>query len=300
MKKVYLAHHGINGQHWGVRNGPPYPLNKATHNRVTKGASNYGSNKSVDKSSTPNHTKLSRYVIEQATGVNPEMHMDNCKEVALTIAQNISDGKHRIAPAKSHKGNLYDMISKDFGIPDSQMKTLYEERFVSPDNAQRRCTDAILSKWGEGAVGMIGIKSGKSKEELEKLQKTLNLKDPVDGHAFNWIIENGEVKFFDGQSNTCKEASKMLQGVEPGSIAEMICYSDPQPLKSHMQMINQQQMVDEQNRLFQEQATRDAINTNNQALDASNQATRDAINASNQAASLSISGGTNPFMFGMM
>lgn len=24
--KTYLAHHGIKGQHWGVRNGPPYPL----------------------------------------------------------------------------------------------------------------------------------------------------------------------------------------------------------------------------------------------------------------------------------
>lgn len=24
--RTYLAHHGIKGQHWGVRNGPPYPL----------------------------------------------------------------------------------------------------------------------------------------------------------------------------------------------------------------------------------------------------------------------------------
>lgn len=25
-EKTYLAHHGIRGQQWGVRNGPPYPL----------------------------------------------------------------------------------------------------------------------------------------------------------------------------------------------------------------------------------------------------------------------------------
>jgi len=30
---LYLAHHGIKGQKWGVRNGPPYPLYKATVSR---------------------------------------------------------------------------------------------------------------------------------------------------------------------------------------------------------------------------------------------------------------------------
>lgn len=30
----YLVHHGIKGQRWGVRNGPPYPLSSAKHQRV--------------------------------------------------------------------------------------------------------------------------------------------------------------------------------------------------------------------------------------------------------------------------
>ena len=34
--QYYLAHHGIVGQKWGKRNGPPYPLNASTHNRVVK------------------------------------------------------------------------------------------------------------------------------------------------------------------------------------------------------------------------------------------------------------------------
>ena len=33
-----LCHHGIKGQSWGVRNGPPYPLDQKTHNQVVKGA----------------------------------------------------------------------------------------------------------------------------------------------------------------------------------------------------------------------------------------------------------------------
>lgn len=31
-----LYHHGIKGQQWYIKNGPPYPLDKDTHNRVVK------------------------------------------------------------------------------------------------------------------------------------------------------------------------------------------------------------------------------------------------------------------------
>lgn len=34
--KYELYHHGIKGQQWGVRNGPPYPLSRVDHNKVVK------------------------------------------------------------------------------------------------------------------------------------------------------------------------------------------------------------------------------------------------------------------------
>lgn len=34
--KYELYHHGIKGQKWGVRNGPPYPLSRADHSKVIK------------------------------------------------------------------------------------------------------------------------------------------------------------------------------------------------------------------------------------------------------------------------
>ena len=33
----YLAHHGIQGQKWGVRHGPPYPLDREVSSRVKRG-----------------------------------------------------------------------------------------------------------------------------------------------------------------------------------------------------------------------------------------------------------------------
>lgn len=38
-----LYHHGIDGMHWGVRNGPPYPLDSKTHNKVvSRSKDSYG------------------------------------------------------------------------------------------------------------------------------------------------------------------------------------------------------------------------------------------------------------------
>ena len=37
-----IWHHGIQGMHWGKRNGPPYPLDSKTHNRIVKGQNRTG------------------------------------------------------------------------------------------------------------------------------------------------------------------------------------------------------------------------------------------------------------------
>ena len=36
-KEEHLQHHGIKNMHWGVKNGPPYPLDKKVSARIKKG-----------------------------------------------------------------------------------------------------------------------------------------------------------------------------------------------------------------------------------------------------------------------
>lgn len=36
MSQNELYHHGIDGQKWGIRHGPPYPLDRADHNKVVE------------------------------------------------------------------------------------------------------------------------------------------------------------------------------------------------------------------------------------------------------------------------
>ena len=54
---MFLSHHGIKGQRWGVKNGPPYPLKAKDHSKSEQSAgwrsSLKGSSKS--KSSVKKH-----------------------------------------------------------------------------------------------------------------------------------------------------------------------------------------------------------------------------------------------------
>lgn len=48
-KKLYLAHHGIKGQQWGVRNGPPYPIEDKVLKKGTRLNSVSGDYKKAEK-----------------------------------------------------------------------------------------------------------------------------------------------------------------------------------------------------------------------------------------------------------
>ena len=58
-----IEHHGIDGMHWGVRNGPPYPLSQEKHAKVVRSAKKEESktSKASDKSSRNSSIDESAY-----------------------------------------------------------------------------------------------------------------------------------------------------------------------------------------------------------------------------------------------
>lgn len=71
---VHLEHHGIQGQKWGVENGPPYPLGKDVYNTLRKydrKASKYEKNAgSYTVSGLKRYTKSKNDYVDKATNAD--------------------------------------------------------------------------------------------------------------------------------------------------------------------------------------------------------------------------------------
>lgn len=69
----YLAHHGILGQKWGTRNGPPYPLDGSDHSASEKKA---GWRKSLGDGSDSSIRKKNRYVKKESKRIEKSYKKD--------------------------------------------------------------------------------------------------------------------------------------------------------------------------------------------------------------------------------
>lgn len=79
MYKYELYHHGIIGQKWGVRNGPPYPLSESLSRRVGRKRAQ----KRIDyleKKNTKKQT-ASASLTKQVFGLNMEGLIKQAKEI---------------------------------------------------------------------------------------------------------------------------------------------------------------------------------------------------------------------------
>ena len=85
MAKDYLDHHGIKGQKWGVRNGPPYPL--YSRSRLGRGEklTSQTLNKYKNQYNNLKHVKIT-------DNTNGRIYTKNGKVVAMVNTEKKSDG----------------------------------------------------------------------------------------------------------------------------------------------------------------------------------------------------------------
>lgn len=89
-----LFHHGIKGQKWGVRNGPPYPLAKSSgHDTIVKEALESGMVlKKVNREKQLRHTKHGH--------TEGRSYIDGDLEYAQELVDKLSGTGTHIYPAK--------------------------------------------------------------------------------------------------------------------------------------------------------------------------------------------------------
>lgn len=109
---TYFQHHGILGQRWGKRNGPPYPLGSSDHSASERKA---GWRKSLDKSGDGRHNKGTSSRGSESSGKDGFHLTDKQKKaikigVAVAATALASYGAYQLA--KSGKLNNLAAIGK--------------------------------------------------------------------------------------------------------------------------------------------------------------------------------------------
>lgn len=116
FKEDSLAHHGIEGQKWGVRNGPPYPLKAGDHSPAEKRAMNM-------------YNKHSYKVLKRQYYRNPQKDISKYRNsFQILLAMQLKDHESDI------KGLLEDINKfndKDFPLIGDMFRTISETNLSS-------------------------------------------------------------------------------------------------------------------------------------------------------------------------
>lgn len=99
MSELYLIHHGILGQKWGKKQGPPYPLGASDHSSAERKAGKSGWSKEAKK--------------EENTNNISEKHKFNYKTAVKVGAIAVGTGLAVYGGYKLYKSGALEKISKD-------------------------------------------------------------------------------------------------------------------------------------------------------------------------------------------
>lgn len=156
----YIEHHGIKGQRWGVKNGPPYPLDYEQHNSREK--------KANSKSS------LSRYV-------------NNNSNSGLKATPSTKEKKNVLRSARAYIGNKsghYLRNQNNTGLPknDAEAKKMGWKKLSAKESAMHQFNQAdgvLNSKWISKDGHKEVVFTGKGKNQRIT-------KDPRDIGTYNF------------------------------------------------------------------------------------------------------------------
>lgn len=237
-RKNDLAHHGVKGQKWGVRNGPPYPLDGKSRTSSEKTASGkdyvdrslkrVGSQKTAGLSdeTVTSLATLAAYVAIIG-GMRAVHEIKYSSDIKSNTKKNSSNIQKKITVTHSEADDL-KAVNPDFADPTdigarvncTMCSTAYELRRRGYDVVAQKTT---MGRKPKDAAAWFGvdkkdIKKYRSRDEFERA-----LNDEPDGsrgltftpygmfnshHCMIWEKKDGKILISDGQDNTPPKSIK--------------------------------------------------------------------------------------------
>ena len=217
----YLCHHGIKGQKWGQRNGPPYPLADSKHSASERKA---GWKKSLTKGSgkTDNKARRRSSVVGSKLSGSPPGRAGYSSDGAESAFTGSSKGIRRLARPES----LAETLQKANPLRDNPLgdnncvlsaiagflrQAGYDVTAKGTPGRRPLNMGGVVEECFKGVKVLDGfaVKFGRSREDAAQMLLKRYGSDAqgvcgIDwkgggGHTFSWKITNGVVSFFDCQ-----------------------------------------------------------------------------------------------------
>ena len=217
LKRRELYHHGIQGQQWGKRNGPPYPLKK--HSAAERKAAldktkrkRYNKNKTIERGRYAVGSMLEKFgdkpvsefvgssaqkikmlakpesINEVLRNTNPTKSNNNCYNCVVAATARMCGIDVTARDQRPSADSVsFDDVCKVFNLnPDNPREVI---RILNPD--MDRLAHQIIKQYSDGDIGAIGLGWNDAYLNARNLDST--------GHTLNWTMKNGEPLFIDTQ-----------------------------------------------------------------------------------------------------
>ena len=181
MSQNELYHHGIDGQRWGVRHGPPYPLDRADHNKVIEKSEKASKKRNTSYSGSRKYAKRM-----SDKDLNDTIDRLQREETYRRLVSKEKMEKKAIKAAKKANKKAEDKYKNQNEL-DDRKQTLEEKKFNQAKKANR-ISHKVINDLLTNAAKTIGtnltaylINKHFTKEAAKEAEKTVdNAKKEVD------------------------------------------------------------------------------------------------------------------------
>ena len=253
LEQNYLAHHGILGQKWHKRNGPPYPLDASDHSKSEKEAGykkSLGGGRNEEMYDRKARKKEAKLVTKQLNKIDQEMafekrwaseHLDQVKRLDKKASKRAAKGKElserdqkrldehlkgmedslaKIDAGKKETQRILDSIDKsEFNIrSEDTLRNVKTGKEFAAEVIAATATGLVMPALGAG-VGVVVV-TGRHAEGTQYKVKAKSdkqkAKDAADRDQNNRLNAN-EILRYSG-SKYKKDANKYIKNMSDSAI----------------------------------------------------------------------------------